>query len=100
MSTLLTQYRRRLEPSDSALEQYTVQLTAMLRHPEPIIAARALRCFSTLADRFVRTTEDPERIVPPTLLDQLTGLLAGPAEAAEGDEPPALVALHLLTLLW
>lgn len=98
-SVIISKCCARLEPNDPALASHVATLTALLSHHEPLIAGRALRCFSTLADRFVRTTEDPERIAPAALLDQLMALLSGPSEAVEGDEPPALVALHLLTLL-
>ena len=74
----------KVEPSDESLPSSVECLSALLRHEDSAVAdGGALKCFASLADRFIRKNVDPQPLTEHGLTRELLSRLsaaAGPAK--------------------
>ena len=91
----------RMEPKDPALEPCISSLSSLLRSDDPHVSDPAMRCFVTLADRFIRRGHDPAPIARDGLVPELVGRLAriGAAPALGGGAAPDKPAGHTVTTI-
>ncbi|XP_065564117.1 E3 ubiquitin-protein ligase HECTD1-like isoform X3 [Artemia franciscana] len=77
----------KVEPTDASLPPCVESLSSLLRHDDNLVADGALRCFASLADRFMRKGIDPgplaEHGLVPALLSRLAS--AGGSQAATAE---------------
>ena len=67
----------KVEPSDESLPSSVECLSALLRHEDSAVAdGGALKCFASLADRFIRKNVDPFPLVSHGLTSELLNRLA------------------------
>ena len=81
---LQTRLCTKVEPSDESLPSSVECLSALLRHEDSAVAdGGALKCFASLADRFIRKNVDPQPLTEHGLTRELLSRLsaaAGPAK--------------------
>ena len=61
----------KMEPADESLANCVECLSSLLRHEDNTVADGALKCFASLADRFIRKNVDPEPLAEHGLMDEL-----------------------------
>ena len=92
--SMVTRLVPRVEPKDSALEDCVQSLSLLLHNPQPYISDPTLKCFTMLADRFIRRGQDPAPIAEKGLLPELIGRLkslgggSGPSSSASSSSGP------------
>ena len=74
----------KVEPSDESLPSSVECLSALLRHEDSAVAdGGALKCFASLADRFIRKNVDPQPLTEHGLTRELLSRLSGAAGPAK-----------------
>ena len=74
----------KVEPSDESLPSSVECLSALLRHEDSAVAdGGALKCFASLADRFIRKNVDPQPLTEHGLTRELLSRLSGAAGQAK-----------------
>ena len=92
----------RVEPRDASLENCVASLSALLRHDDPHISNPAMKCFVTLADRFIRRGRDPAPIAEKGLIEELIQQLSQigqPLAVAQGGATPEKPTGHTVTTI-
>ena len=86
---VVTRLVPRMEPKDSTLESCVDSLSTLLRHDDPQISDPAMKCFVTLADRFIRRGKDPAPIADKGLIEVLIQRLSliGQSSAVVAPQP-------------
>ncbi|KAG1653476.1 E3 ubiquitin-protein ligase HECTD1 [Nymphon striatum] len=69
----------KMEPQDSSLSTCVESLSMLLRHEDNHVADGALKCFASLADRFIRRGIDPAPLAEHNLMDVLLSRLSSAA---------------------
>lgn len=73
----------KMEPQDDCLPSCVECLSSLLRNEDSHVADGALKCFASLADRFIRKNVDPEPLAEHGLTDELLKRLSN-ASAQSG----------------
>lgn len=92
----------RMEPNDVSLENCVASLSTLLQREDPHISDPAMRCFVTLADRFIRRGKDPAPIAEKGLAEELIGRLmrvGQPLTTTQGGTTPEKPSGHAVTTL-
>lgn len=50
----------KVEPQSATINEYVESLSTLLQHEDPMVADGALKCFASVADRFIRKGVDPQ----------------------------------------
>lgn len=50
----------KVEPQSATINEYVESLSKLLQHDDPMVADGALKCFASVADRFIRKGVDPQ----------------------------------------
>lgn len=50
----------KVEPQSATINEYVESLSKLLQHEDPMVADGALKCFASVADRFIRKGVDPQ----------------------------------------
>uniref|UniRef100_A0A8C4R5R1 E3 ubiquitin-protein ligase n=1 Tax=Eptatretus burgeri TaxID=7764 RepID=A0A8C4R5R1_EPTBU len=84
----------KMEPHDSTLESCVEALSSLLKHEDHQVSDGALRCFASLADRFMRRGVDPAPLAKHGLTAELLSRLAAagglaPGPSATGTQKPS-----------
>lgn len=77
----------KVEPQGGNIEDCIEDLSTLLQHEDPLVADGALKCFASVADRFIRKNVDPAALAKYGLVTELLNRLsnaAGPAAVATG----------------
>lgn len=75
----------KVEPQGANVEICIEHLSTLLQHEDPMVADGALKCFASVADRFIRKMVDPAPLAEYGLVNELLNRLsnaAGPVTAA------------------
>ncbi|KAH7941678.1 hypothetical protein HPB49_016069 [Dermacentor silvarum] len=72
----------KVDTSDACLPACVEALSLLLRHEDTHVSDGALRCFASLADRFMRRSLDPAPLAEHGLVQQLLGRMAHAAAPA------------------
>lgn len=87
---VVTRLCSKMEPTDAALPPCAESLSSLLRHEDGRVAECALRCFATLADRFMRKGLDPAPLNQHgNLADQLLHALRSYGQHTPQIQPPS-----------
>ena len=100
--SIVTRLISRMEPKDGSLESCVNSLSSLLQHRDPQISGPAMRCFMTLADRFIRRGKDPAPIANKGLVQELVSKLASigqPVAVAQGGATPEKPTGHAVTTI-
>ncbi len=79
---VVTRLISRMEPKDSTLDSCVASLSVLIQHEDPQISGPAMKCFVTLADRFIRRGKDPAPIAEKGLMEVMVRRLASIGEAS------------------
>ncbi len=89
--SVVTRLISRMEPKDSTLDSCVASLSILLQREDPQISGPAMKCFVTLADRFIRRGKDPAPIAEKGLMEvmvqRLASIGAASATAPAGSTP-------------
>ena len=68
---VVTRLIPRMEPKEPSMDSCISSLSVLLSNEDPQISEPAMKCFVTLADRFIRRGKDPAPIVEKGLIKEL-----------------------------
>ncbi|TRY76293.1 hypothetical protein TCAL_07314 [Tigriopus californicus] len=90
----------KMEPTDESLPNSVECLSTLLRHEDFHVAEGALKCFASLADRFIRKNIDPVPLNEHGLTDELLNRLRNAHITSNGAGPtapltPAMAGLNV-----
>jgi len=69
----------KMEPQDTCLPNCVASLSTLLKHEDSLVTDGALKCFASLADRFIRKGVDPAPLAENGLNEELLERLANAA---------------------
>uniref|UniRef100_UPI00358EFCC3 LOW QUALITY PROTEIN: E3 ubiquitin-protein ligase HECTD1-like n=1 Tax=Myxine glutinosa TaxID=7769 RepID=UPI00358EFCC3 len=92
----------KMEPHDSRIESCVEALSILFKHEDHQVSDAALRCFVSLADRFVRRGVDPAPLAEHGLTAELVSRLAAagglaPGQSSSGTPQPSCGAPPAIT---
>lgn len=71
----------KVEPQSATINEYVESLSTLLQHEDPMVADGALKCFASVADRFIRKGVDPAPLAEHGLVNELLNRLSNAAGA-------------------
>lgn len=100
---VVTRLISRMEPKDASLESCVESLSQLLQHEDPHISDPAMKCFVTLADRFIRRGRDPgpiaEKGLSEALIERLRRIGQSVPAAQGGGTTPEKPSGHAVTTI-
>ena len=109
--SVVTRLCAKMEPSNASCDFVVETLSKLLKHEDNFVSDGALRCFASLADRFMRKGVDPEPLAKHGLIAELVRKLGdsvlantnnkwlpSSAQPTTGAEPARPSALSISTL--
>lgn len=69
----------KVEPQSPTINEYVKSLSKLLQHEDPMVADGALKCFASVADRFIRKGVDPQPLAEHGLVKELLKRLSNAA---------------------
>ncbi|XP_055309566.1 E3 ubiquitin-protein ligase Ufd4 isoform X3 [Sitodiplosis mosellana] len=69
----------KVEPQSATINEYVESLSKLLQHEDPMVADGALKCFASVADRFIRKGVDPQPLAEHGLVKELLKRLSNAA---------------------
>lgn len=69
----------KVEPQSTTINEYVESLSTLLQHDDPMVADGALKCFASVADRFIRKGVDPAPLAEHGLVKELLNRLSNVA---------------------
>ena len=99
---VVTRLVPRMEPKDPSLESCVASLSVLLQREDPQVSDPAMRCFVTLADRFIRRGKDPAPIAEKGLTEELIRRLirvGQPLTSVQGGTTPEKPSGHTVSTL-
>lgn len=71
----------KVEPQSATINEYVESLSTLLQHEDSMVADGALKCFASVADRFIRKGVDPAPLAEHGLVNELLNRLSNAAGA-------------------
>lgn len=72
----------KVEPQSTTINEYVESLSTLLMHEDTMVADGALKCFASVADRFIRKGIDPAPLAEYGLVNELLKRLSNAARTA------------------